>query len=165
MSPPVVEEGLSHASLSFEGGGRLTLWADPTTTRDFNPAADTRLALSPERPIVVGRQDGGEVPYLDPAYQPTPIVPGTDRAVIGRGERDICVSRGHFLLAAAGDGLMLVNGVPRRGGGVRTPLNGTLMVEPQWRRMEDGEEYLIRAGERVCIQLPNGTRVVIRADG
>ena len=71
------------------------------------------------------------------------------------------VSRGHFLLRAAPDGVVLVNGVPRRGGGVRAPLNGTWLLQPEHRRLGDGEAYLIRKGQWIKIHLPNDTQVVL----
>ena len=157
---------LSHASLSFSGGGGLTLWSCPSTSAAGRTAAETMVALHPDRPVVVGRQQGGEVPYLDPNYAPTRIVPESGQAVLNAdgGGRDGWVSRGHFLLRAVAEGVTLLNGVPRRGGGVRPPINGTLLVEPESRRMEDGEEYLIRRGHAARFELPNGTQVVIQAE-
>jgi hypothetical protein len=58
---------------------------------------------------------------------------------------------------------LLVNGVPRRGGGTRPPLNGTLLLGPIHRWLEPGEEYVIEAGESATIRLPNGAVLEIRA--
>ncbi len=155
----------SHASLSFSGTGSLTLWSDPRTTSSGRTATESLLSLHPSRPVVVGRQQGGEVPYLDPAYVPTRIVPETGQPVLTHdvNGRDSWVSRGHFLLRAVSDGVMMLNGVPRRGGGIRPPINGTQLLEPVGRRMEDGEEYLIPKGKAARFQLPNGTQVLIHA--
>ena len=73
------------------------------------------------------------------------------------------VSRGHFMLRAAGRGVLLVNGVPQRGGGLRAPLNGTRLVVPEQRPMSVGEEYLIESGATAVVVLPNGTEVEINA--
>jgi hypothetical protein len=166
-SPDTQEDvGLSHASLSFSGGGGLTLWSAPASSSRGRTAAETMVELHPDRPVVVGRQEGGEVPYLDPYYLPTRVVPETGQTVLrqGGGERDNWVSRGHFLLRAVAAGVTLLNGVPRRGGGVRPPLNGTRLLEPEARPMAEGEEYLIRRGAAARIELPNGTQVLIHAE-
>jgi hypothetical protein len=81
----------------------------------------------------------------------------------GHGD-DIYVSRGHFMLRAASRGIILVNGVPRRGGGLRAPRNGTMMVIPQRRLMGEGEEFLIESGAKAIVVLPNGSRVEINAE-
>ena len=159
------ESGISSASLSFSGEGRLTLWSAPRTATIGETSAETQLSLHPDRPVVVGRQQGGEVPYLDPAYVPTRIVPNSGQPVLTQDAngRDGWVSRGHFLLRAVSEGVMLLNGVPQRGGGVRSPLNGTRLVEPEHRRLEDAEEYLIQKGKAARFELPNGTQVLIHA--
>src|SRR5579885_2862469 len=76
FDPPAADDSvsLSHVSISFTGGG-VTVWSDPGTTRTGQTAAETLLALRPERPVVIGRQQGGEVPYLDPHYVPTHVLP------------------------------------------------------------------------------------------
>ena len=168
MNPTQTEEdaGLSHASLSFSGGGGLTLWCAPSTSSCGRTAAETMVALHPDRPVVVGRQQGGEVEYLDPHYLPTRVVPDSGQTVLrGDGsERDSWVSRGHFMLRAGTEGVTLLNGVPRRGGGIRPPLNGTRLLEPEARLMAEGEEYLIRRGHAARFELPNGTQVLIQAE-
>ncbi len=165
--PVEVEEdaGTSHANLTFEGEGGVTLWGDMGATRPGETAAETRLSLHPDRPLVVGRANACEVPYLDPKYIPTNVMPGSGQPVLngGRDGLDVCVSRGHFLLKAAAGGIVLVNGVPARGGGVRPPRNWTQLVQPAWRRLGPAEEYLIRNGEAASIRLPNGVTIRIRA--
>jgi hypothetical protein len=152
------------ARLSLEGISGLTVWADVGTTAVGETAAETLLFLRPGRPAVVGRQRGGEVPYLDPAYTPTDLLPDTGQSVLTRtGFHDMAVSRGHFLLQADPAGVLLLNGVPQRGGGVRPPGNGTRLLDPESRPLGKGEEYLIPSGGSVRIELPNGTRVLIRA--
>jgi hypothetical protein len=164
-SEPQAEDtvGLSHVSLSFTGGS-VTLWSDAGMTPVEREEA-TQVALQEGRPVVVGRQQGGEVPYLDPSYVPTQVVPVTGQSVLTRAGTgpDLTVSRGHFLLRADREGVVLLNGVPRRGGGVRPPLNGTWLLQPEHRRLDDAEEYLIRSGHAATIRLPNGTQVLIRA--
>ena len=104
-------------------------------------------------------------PYLDPAYRPTRIVPGTGQAVLHSGGygTDIRVSRAHFMLLGASRGILFVNGVPRRGGGIRPPLNGTRLVAPEGRALSPGEEYLIESGTAMVVRLPNRTELRIDA--
>jgi hypothetical protein len=73
------------------------------------------------------------------------------------------VSRGHFMLRRHGGGLELTNGVPRRGGGIRPPMNTTVLLLPERRLMVPGERYHIPRGGSVVILLPNGTVLEIRA--
>jgi hypothetical protein len=123
------------------------------------------LRLQPDRPAVIGRQEGGRIEYLDPAYQPTQVVPETGQCVVRSVSAgpDRYVSRGHFTLHANAGGILLVNGVPRPGGGVRPPLNGTWLMNPVRRALTPGEEYLIARGAAVVIRLPNEALVRIRA--
>src|SRR5262249_44196990 len=127
-------------------------------TRDITLAV---VEAKSDRPAIIGRAEGYEVPYLDPAYRPTTVVPGTGQSVLGKGEQDIYVSRGHFMLRPAAGGLLLVKGAPRAGGGIRPPLNGTRLLAPVRRAMGPGEEYLIERGMAAVVHLPNGTRVRI----
>ncbi|MBS0263072.1 MAG: hypothetical protein JSS02_14100, partial [Planctomycetes bacterium] len=80
-----------------------------------------RVQLSPDRPVIVGRAIGNFVPYLDPAYTSNSLVPGTGQNILAAGnlEKDGLVSRAHFMLRATAGGVMLVNGVPMVGGGLR----------------------------------------------
>jgi hypothetical protein len=158
------EPGLSSSgSLSILAGNTLAI-------RQDQESADTQrlqqLQLSPDRPAIIGRANGYEVPYLDPAYRPRTTVPGTGQCVLHSGgdHRDTRVSRGHFMLKAARSGILFVNGVPRCGGGIRPPLNGTLMLSPTHRTLDAGEEYLIESGQFAVIELPNGSQVLIAAE-
>jgi hypothetical protein len=153
----------SRCDLAVLEGAPVTLWHVPGTADDTRPLGE--LQLAPDRPVVVGRADGVEIEYLDPAYRPTPVVPGTGQSVLrsaGRAE-DLSVSRGHFTLRAAAGGVVLVNGVPRRGGGVRPPLNGTRLVAPDLRPLAPGEEYFIGSGSAAVVALPNGSTVRIHS--
>ena len=80
----------------------------------------------------------------------------------GQGH-DLTVSRGYFMLRATAGGILLVNGVPRRGGGVRPPVNGTRLLAPVQRALSPGEEYLIERGTVIVVRLPNGTQIQIDA--
>jgi hypothetical protein len=157
--------GASFASLHVESGPNMTLWShgDGNLPRS---AAEISFELQPHQPVVIGRQEGGEVPYLDPQFRPTQMVSRTGQCVLkhdGHG-RDCYVSRGHFILRASAHGILLVNGVPRRGGGIRPPRNWTRMLAPVYRYMGPGEEFLIEAGIVIKIELPNGTVLSIQAD-
>lgn len=124
------------------------------------------LALAHGGRIVIGRQEGGGTDYLDPHYRPTQRMPGTQqRIVINSSEgRDRCVSRGHFTLVGSPLGILFVNGVPRRGGGNRPPVNGTVLLEPGKRDLVPGEELQIDRGQRIKIRLPNDFEVLISAN-
>jgi hypothetical protein len=155
----------SHASLTIEGSRCLTLWSPPGSVSESASPASLQLQIHPDRPVIVGRQQGGETPYLDPLYQPTPMLPKSGRTILrrsGKGE-DRYVSRGHFMLRSHSCGVVLVNGVPKRGGGIRSPLNGTWLLTPVRRALQDEEEYLIERGATVRIWLPNEVTVQILA--
>ena len=154
--------GGSSASISVLFGPSLSVG---DAVLDSETRSVLELILNPGQSAVIGRAHGCEVPYLDPAYVPTSLVPGTGETIL-RGHddrRDLYVSRGHFTLAADPAGLLLTNGVPRRGGGIRPPRNGTLLIDPVQRSMLPGEEHQIPYGFAVVLQLPNSTQVRIEA--
>jgi hypothetical protein len=158
------DTSVSGVGLSVLSGTAVSIWVGA----DTDPRTDTEAALQlePDRPVVVGRSRGrSHVEYLDPAFRPTPTVPETGQSVLltdGRGD-DIYVSRGHFTLRAVAAGVVLVNGVPRRGGGVRPPVNGTWLVAPAARPLDPGEELLVERGTAVVIRLPNNCLIEIAA--
>jgi hypothetical protein len=181
LDPPamVKEKGGTRAPRSFRGdrddgsslGGMSILSGSPLTTWSSVPLAarsqtEYALRLMPDSPVVVGRSDGRVPPYLDPAYRPTRVVPGTGEAVLHSGGcgTDLCVSRAHFMLGGVPGGILFVNGVPRRGGGIRPPRNGTRLVAPEGRCLSPGEEYLIESGTAMVVRLPNGTEIRIAAE-
>ena len=150
--------------LKVSGDTCVTLWHGVDCEAGTTP--ECKLQLSPERPAIIGRAEGHQVHYLDPAFRPTRLVPGTGQNIMqsaGHGS-DLYVSRGHFMLRAACHGVLLVNGVPRPGGGLRAPRNGTRMVVPERRDMTAGEEYRIDSGAMAVIVLPNGAEVQISAE-
>lgn len=145
-------------------GDPVTLWSRPDS-RCPSESRTVQLQLAPESHVIIGRANGGEVPYLDPRFVPSPIMPGTGKTILRHGgaQRDTYVSRAHFMLRGTVGGILLVNGVPRRGGGIRPPRNFTDLLEPQRQRLRAGEQLPIERGFGVRIELPNGTRLVIRA--
>jgi hypothetical protein len=152
-------------------GGISVLSGSPVTTWSALPLAarsqtEYGLRLSPDSPVIVGRSNAWTPEYLDPAYQPTTIIPGTGQAILHSGGcgRDCCVSRAHFMLLGVSRGILFVNGVPRRGGGIRPPRNGTRLVAPEGRVLSPGEEYLIESGTAMLVLLPNGTELRIDAN-
>jgi hypothetical protein len=154
----------SHGEISVLSGSPFTTWSSlPLIARS---QTDYAIQLTPDSPVVVGRSHGHVPPYLDPAYRPTRIVPGTGQAVLHWGGygRDMCVSRAHFMLLGVSRGILFVNGVPRRGGGIRPPLYGTRLVAPGGRDLSPGEEYLIESGTAMVVRLPNGTELRIDAN-
>lgn len=159
---PEFDGRLSVASLCVESGPGMTLWCAGAETL----GEATSLQLQPGQCAVIGRQEGGENEYLDPRFIPTQMVPDTGQRVVSNTSSgpDRYVSRGHFTLRGAGHGIVLVNGVPRRGGGIRPPKNGTIMVWPTHRSMGPGEELLIETGDLARIRLPNGTVISIVAE-
>jgi hypothetical protein len=163
LIPPRVPEFVreSIAEITVTGGG-LTLWGSAETAPEVG--LKTKVRLDPQAPLIVGRQEGGEIPYMDPSYRSTQIGPDGHCVLTHCGQgRDICVSRGHFMLRGSAQGIAFVNGVPRRGGGIRPPMNGTYFGHPERRWFTEGEEYLVEHGEHIRICLPNGTEVTIAA--
>ena len=160
------EAGDSILSVSHISGPAVDLWSANTAT-EGDTASQFTLALGPERSVVIGRQEGGRIEYLDRRYRPTQILPNTDRRVVksvGQDSRDLCVSRGHFMLKGSTRGIVFLNGVPRVGGGVRPPMNGTEMLAPDRRTMMQGEELLIDRGSAITIRLPNQAVLLLRAE-
>ena len=162
---PDVDGAVSCGSLIVESGEPVTLWSgDATTWKETDARAALRI---PERQhVVIGRQHDGPIEYLHPNFQPTHLLPQTGQSVPNRDgdEPATWVSRGHFMLRAWHVGLVLVNGVPRPGGFIRPPLNGTLMLRPDYRAMHPREEFLIEPRALARIRLPNGTVISIQAD-
>src|SRR5437588_6050308 len=108
------DEGPSSVGgLSVLSGEGVTLWGTPGSSQDTQPQPE--LQLAPDRPVIIGRFEGREVPYLDPAYLPTAVMPGTGQRILRSGGQghDLAVSRGHFMLRATAGGIVLINGVPR----------------------------------------------------
>jgi hypothetical protein len=157
--------GSSSLSISIVEGPAINLWST-VTAAGGETKAEFRLQLQPDQSVVIGRQEGGEIEYLDPRYHPTQMLPNSTRRVVTTVNKgtDICVSRGHFMLRGSVDGILFVNGVPRRGGGIRPPMNGTKMLAPVNRRMGQGETYMIEKGTAIRIRLPNGTVILLGAD-
>ena len=157
------DDGPSPGGLSVLSGSPVTTWSSLPLTASSQTEYDLRL--SPDSPVIVGRSNGSPPEYLDPAYRPTRIVPGTGQAVLHSGGHgtDHCVSRAHFMLQGLSRGILFVNGVPRRGGGIRPPLNGTRLVAPSGRDLSPGENYLIESGTAMVVRLPNGTELRIAA--
>ena len=124
-----------------------------------------RLGLAYGKGVVIGRQEGGGTEYLDPRFRPTQRMPGTFQRVVVDAHRhsDTFVSRGHFTLIGSPFGIIFVNGVPRRGGGIRPPVNWTQLIQPERRLMLPGERLVVVPGVAIKISLPNMMEVVIAA--
>lgn len=156
--------GDSRCSFSVIDGGGVTLWMPGDPGQETRK--DLELEISPDHPVIIGRAEGGGVPYLDPAYQSTTLVPGTGDTILrydGNG-RDVSVSRAHFMLRAVTRGILLVNGVPRRGGGIRPPRNGTRLIRPANRELAPSEQLMVESGESIVLMLPNSTTIRIIAE-
>lgn len=164
---PLPRETASSASLSVTvvDGAPLSMWSTAPAT-EGKTKGELSVQLQPDQSVVIGRQEGGRIEYLDPSYQPTQMLPHLSERVVATVDRgsDIGVSRGHFMLRGSAAGILFVNGVPRPGGGIRPPLNGTQMLEPVCRSLGQGEEYLIEKGSAIKICLPNGTTIVLGAE-
>ncbi len=121
------------------------------------------LHLVRNQTVIIGRQEGGGTEYLDPNFQPTQVMPGTQKRIVVNPNQgsDKLVSRGHFMLKGSPLGILFINGVPARDGGIRTPVNGTQLVAPEQRFMACGEEFLVQRGQAIKIQLPNGVNILI----
>src|SRR5437016_2676524 len=67
-------------SVSIVEGATLNLWSDvPVTPGTLEN--EVTLQLQPNQAVVIGRQEGGQIEYLDPQYQPTQLLPNTHQAV------------------------------------------------------------------------------------
>jgi hypothetical protein len=143
---------------TLSGDLGLSTWGGDDTAVSAVDAR-VRLQLAPDCPVVVGRQEVGIPPYLDPSYRSTRVVPGTGQPVVRSFSegRNRWVSRAHFMLRGESRGIMLTNGVPQLGGGIRPPVNNTWLLEPIRRPMDPGEEFLIERGAVTVLHLPNGT--------
>src|SRR4051794_20047853 len=88
--------GSSSLSISIVEGPTLILWSIATVT-EGKTKEELKLQLQPDQSVVIGRQEGGEIEYLDPRYQPTQMLPNSNERVVTSFDRgnDRCVSRGH----------------------------------------------------------------------
>jgi hypothetical protein len=142
-------------------GGMVNLWSFVLFSES---KGERTLVLAPGQIVVIGRQQGGKLEYLDPSFVPTQLVPDSGKTVLTKNsEKDNRVSRGHFTLRGSTQGILLVNGVPGVDGGIRPPTNWTFLLEPVRRLLKNGEEYLVERGASVRIGLPNETRILLRA--
>ena len=157
VAEPLTGLGVSSASLSICDG----TWLDGPDTK----TEDYLLGLAHGKGLVIGRQEGGGTEYLDPRFPPTQRMPGTSQRVVVDAHRhsDTFVSRGHFTLIGSPFGIIFVNGVPRRGGGIRPPMNWTQLIQPERRLMLPGERLVVVPGVAIRISLPNMMEVVIAA--
>jgi hypothetical protein len=114
--------------------------------------------------VVVGRaKPQQDVPYLDPAFRATQLLPDSNQTVLtGDKKTDNYVSRAHFAIRGTAGGVVVTNGVPHVGGGIRPPTNGTWLVAPV-RLLDPGEEVFIASGEMIAIWLPNQCVLQLRA--
>jgi hypothetical protein len=142
-------------------GGKVNLWSYVLFSES---KGERTLVLAPGQMVVIGRQQGGKLEYLDPSFVPTQLVPDSGKTVLTMNyKKDSRVSRGHFTLRGSTQGILLVNGVPGVDGGIRPPTNWTFLLEPVRRLLKNGEEYLVERGASVRIGLPNETRILLRA--
>jgi hypothetical protein len=174
LETAIIESYVKHADLGadFEpmtglevSLGTLSV-CDGTLSEDLDTKTEIfPLGLAQGKGMVIGRQEGGGTEYLDPRFRPTQRLPGNCQGVVVNAFRgiDSTVSRGHFTLIGSPVGIIFVNGVPRRGGGIRPPLNGTLLIEPEQRGMAQGERILVEPGKSIKIRLPNHMEVLISA--
>jgi hypothetical protein len=157
IAPGELSGETSSSNLIIESGGGMTLWSTPGTASKAE--STVRLQLQPGQWVIIGRQEGGQIEYLDPRFVPTQVVPQSGQRVLAQGGSgsDLYVSRGHFMLSGARGGTVFMNGVPRRGGGVRPPRNWTMLLHPEHRLLTPGEELWIGPGTMIRIFLPNET--------
>jgi hypothetical protein len=81
----------SSVSLSTSEFCSLTLWGDDRV--ESLPGGKLKTEVGRDRPLVIGRQSGGELEYLDPHYRPTPLAPNSARSILTGNEKDNWVSR------------------------------------------------------------------------
>src|SRR5262245_14832544 len=84
--------------LGVARGSGVTLWHDTEVAADTDP--ECKVQIAPDRPAIIGRSEGRPIHYLDPAYRPTRLIPGTGQNIMNSGGdgSDLFVSRGHFML-------------------------------------------------------------------
>ena len=166
--------GMSLSVVSGNDAG-LSLWSLAPEAPGRHSAM--RLTVDPGEPVIVGRQSGGRIPYLDESYRSTNIAPGGTRVAQGN-DLDGNVSRAHFMVESDPRGLVLVNGVPGADGHTRPPIHGTfdltptrtvgsdgtVVFVPNRRRMREVERLPIPSGTSIQIELPNRTVIEIKAD-
>src|SRR6187549_1152028 len=99
----------SSLSISVVEGPNVSLWSIATAT-EGETDGEFKLELQPDQTVVIGRQEGGRIEYLDARYQPTQLLPNSSQRVVGcrNNEADKCVSRGHFMLQGSPSGISLV---------------------------------------------------------
>ncbi|MGF1579644.1 MAG: hypothetical protein ACFCD0_09800 [Gemmataceae bacterium] len=153
-------------SLTILEGHTIQLWVPEGAPLTDNKTLQVQAQLFPHNPVIIGRQQGNRVPYLDPSYTSTPILPQTGGSILNGCSSHVNnrVSRGHFMMRGSAQGITLTNGVPKKGGGIRPPINGTYLMAPESRELAPAEEYLIEVGEGILIRLPNGTVICIVAE-
>src|SRR5262249_59381789 len=97
---PADTDESSSCTIVSDGGPGLTIWSVPGVRTSAETGRQVRLRLSPHAPVIIGRQDGGEIEYLDPRYVPSPIMPGSGRTILQRngGHAAVSVSPGPFIL-------------------------------------------------------------------
>lgn len=156
--------GHSSVFIRHLSGGGISVMEGNSWSSIFNaPDAEEELQLEPDKPIVLGRQNGGDVPYLQKGYRPSNTMPGTNAPIT---QSDETVSRAHFQLIARADGSIdFVNGVPGRDNQLRAPTNGTTLLAPENRSLNPGEIYNIAAGQAAKLKLGATTIILISANG
>src|SRR6187401_1020836 len=115
----------SSCDFSILSGPSITIWMAGNAGQETRN--DLKLVIAPDRPVIIGRAEGNPVPYLDPSYHATTMLPGSGSTILRSDDQELNnrVSRAHFMLRAIPGGILIVNGVPKVGGGIRPPLNGT----------------------------------------
>lgn len=156
----------SLSTLTIHRGSGLTVNFLGQAETDPEANNSLRLALESDRPVIVGRctNPDADIEYLEIGYTSFNLMPGTDESVLLSSPRDIFLSRAHFMLRGRAGGVLFTNGVPYRGGGIRPPLNGTMLLQPEERLLSPAEDLLITPGESITLRLPNDCVVSIQAN-
>ena len=76
----------SSLSISIVQGPTLNLWSIATAT-EGKTKSELKLQLQPDQSVVIGRQEGGEIEYLDPRYHPTQMLPNSNKRVVTSFDR------------------------------------------------------------------------------
>ena len=159
----------SSARITVLEGPQLHLWSRIHHRLNANKTSDSdeRFYIDQETPQIIGRPlpDGERPEYLDERYLVTPLVNTlAGPQTILSGKDDDLISGGHLMLRYHPSGLVVVNAVPRKGGGLRAPTNATWVISPEHRKLMPKEFYLIEHGRTARIWLPNGTALLISVD-
>ena len=82
------DHSVSFGSVCLLSGSGITLWS--SLTGGTETMREAQLRLEPDAPVILGRAEGWDVPYLDPTYRATAIVPSSGQRVLSGTYESSC---------------------------------------------------------------------------